>query len=129
MPDRADTIGAGTTAGTEAGWRDRTLAGFLRRAVFRNRVQLLGGVLFAVLLPLVFRFDLVAVPLTQSALTNTIVGATFALTLGFFFYRRLLDYPGTEGISYAVPVFALTYGAVLVLFVFLRLDYSRYLFG
>ncbi len=129
MPDRADTMGTGTTAGTEAGWQDRTLAGLLRRAVFRNRVQLLGGVLFAVLLPLVFRFGPVAVPLTQSALTNTIVGATIALTLGFFFYRRLLDYPGTEGISYAVPVFALTYGAILILFLFMRLDYSRYLFG
>ncbi len=130
MPDRADTMGGtGAAAQAEADRRDRTLAGLLRRAVFRNRVQLLGGVLFAVLLPLVFRFDLADVPLTQSSLTNTIVGATIALTFGFFFYRRLLDYPGTEGISYAVPVFALTYVAVLVLFVFLRLDYSRYLFG
>ena len=130
MPDRADTMGgADAAAQAEADRRDRTLAGLLRRAVFRNRVQLLGGILFAVLLPLVFRFDLADVPLTQSSLTNTVIGATIALTLGFFFYRRLLDYPGTEGISYAVPVFALTYGAVLVLFVFLRLDYSRYLFG
>ena len=129
MPQGAETAGHGADARTKADRRDRTLAGFLRRSIFRNRVQLLGGVFFAVLLPLVFRFDLVAVPLTQSALTNTIAGATIALMLGFFFYRRLTDYPGTEGISYAVPVFALTYGAVLVLFVFLRLDYSRYLFG
>ncbi len=130
MPDRAEMIGGTDAAArTETDRRDRTLVGLLRRTVFRNRIQLLGGVLFAVLLPLVLRFNLADVPLTQSSLTNTMVGATFALTLGFFFYRRLRDYPGTEGISYAVPVFALTYGAVLVLFVFLRLDYSRYLFG
>ena len=130
MPDRADTINTGTDAALpEVERRDRTRAGFLRRSIFRNRVQLLGGVLFAILLPLVFRFNLFDVPLTQSSLTNTIIGAAIALTLGFLFYRRLTDYPGTEGISYAVPVFALTYAGVLVLFVFLRLDYSRYLFG
>lgn len=131
MPDRADTVDRGTdaTAQMRLERRDRSLAGSLRRAFFRNRVQLLGGILFAVLLPLVFRFGPVAVPLPHSSLTNTIAGATIALTLGFFFYRRLTDYPGTEGISYAVPVFALTYGAVLVFIVFLRLDYSRYLFG
>lgn len=109
--------------------RTKSFAGFIRRALFKNRVQLLGGIIVAVLLPLALRFDLVDVPLSQSSLTNTIIGSTLALTLGFFCFRRLLDYPGTEGISYAVPVFALTYSAILVSFLFLRFDYSRYLFG
>ncbi len=131
MPDSANVAGdtAKTTARRRSERRDRTLAGFLRRSIFRNRFQLVGGAFFAVLLPLIFRFDLANVPLTQSSMANTIVGSVFALTFGFFFYRRLIDYPGTEGISYAIPVFALSYGIVLIVFVFLRLDYSRYLFG
>lgn len=109
--------------------RNKSFTGFIQRALFKNRVQLLGGIIIAVLLPLALRFDLDDVPLSQSSLTNTIIGSTLALTLGFFFFRRLIDYPGAEGISYAVPIFALTYGAILVSFLFLRFDYSRYLFG
>lgn len=101
----------------------------IRLGLLRNRVQLLGGALFAVLMPLLFRFDIGNVPISAATLSNTAVGSLFALTAGFFFFRRLIDYPGTEGIAYALPVFAVTYGAVIVVFLFLRLDYSRYLFG
>lgn len=104
-------------------------AQLLRSALFRNRVQLLGGAFFAIALPVLVRFGLDDVPIGSGSLSNTIVGSLFALTCGFFFFRRLIDYPGTEGIAYAVPVFAATYGTVLILFLFLRLEYSRYLFG
>src|SRR5690606_6579066 len=77
----------------------------------------------------IFRFGIENVPISDATLLNTIVGSLFALTTGFFFFRRLIDYPGTEGIAYAIPVFALTYGAASVIFLFLRLDYSRYVFG
>lgn len=131
MPESGRTVGDGADTDHRRvdERRSQTFVGFLRRSLFKNRIQLLGGIFVSVLLPLIFRFDLGDVPLTQSSLTNTILGASVALTLGFFFYKRLLDYPGTEGIAYAVPVFAATYGAILILFLFLRLDYSRYLFG
>lgn len=129
MPDgtRGETADTIDRSGIDAG--ASTFRGLFRRALFRNRFQLLGGLAFALLLPYALRFNLFDVGLTSSGLTNTAVGAALALSVGFFFFRRLTDYPGTEGISYAIPVFALTYGAVLVLFFFLRLDYSRYLFG
>lgn len=131
MPDSANptTDRSNSTGRKDHERRNKSFTGFIRRALFKNRVQLLGGIIVAVLLPLALRFDLGDVPLSQSSMTNTIIGSAFALTLGFFFYRRLLDYPGTEGISYSVPVFALTYGAILISFLFLRFDYSRYLFG
>ncbi|MDP1628598.1 sugar transferase [Parvibaculum sp.] len=106
-----------------------SVSGVLKSALLKQRTQLLGGVLFAVVLPVLLRFDLLEMPLTSLSLNNTIIGATVAMTVGFFIFGRLASYPGTDGISYSVPVFMLSYGAVLVVFLFLRLDYSRYLFG
>ncbi|MEP2760977.1 sugar transferase [Parvibaculum sp.] len=109
--------------------RSSILTEMFRKALFRNRVQLVGGILFAIGTPLIFRFGFDQLPINSSALSNTIVGSIFALTCGFFFFRRLIDYPGTEGIAYAIPIFAVTYGATVIVFLFLRLDYSRYLLG
>ncbi|MDO9126128.1 MAG: hypothetical protein Q7U42_04610, partial [Parvibaculum sp.] len=106
-----------------------SVSGVLKSALLKQRTHLLGGVLFAVVLPVLLRFDLLEMPLTSLSLNNTIIGATVAMTVGFFIFGRLASYPGTDGISYSVPVFMLSYGAVLVVFLFLRLDYSRYLFG
>ena len=120
---------AGKKADMAIGRPDKDIRGLFRQMLFKNRVQLAGGLLFAVLLPVALRFNLTEVPLTQSSLTNTIAGTTVALIVGFLFFRRLSDYPGTGGISYAIPVFALTYSAILIFFFFTRLDYSRYLFA
>lgn len=120
---------AKVTSSEEAlGYRD-AFADILRRALFRNRVQLLGGISLAIGLPLITRFGLTDLPLSQDVVYNTIVGSLFAISFGFLFFRRLIDYPGTEGIAYSVPVFAVTFGAVLIAFLFLRLEYSRYLFA
>lgn len=102
--------------------KSSVLTEMFRKALFRNRVQLVGGVLFAIGIPLIFRFGFDQLPINSSALSNTIVGSIFALTCGFFFFRRLIDYPGTEGIAYAIPIFAVTYGATVIVFLFLRLD-------
>lgn len=107
----------------------RALGEFMRMALFRNRVQLLGGVIFAIGLPLIVRFGFADLPIDQDVVYNTIIGSLLAMFFGFLFFRRLIDYPGTEGIAYSVPVFAVTFGTVLIVFLFLRLEYSRYLFG
>ncbi|PKP70570.1 MAG: hypothetical protein CVT83_03570, partial [Alphaproteobacteria bacterium HGW-Alphaproteobacteria-5] len=120
---------AGKKAEMAIGRPDKDIRGLIRQVLFKNRMQLAGGLLFSVLLPVALRFNLTEVPLTQSSLTNTIAGTTVALIVGFLFFRRLSDYPGTGGISYAIPVFTLTYSAILIFFFFTRLDYSRYLFA
>lgn len=101
----------------------------LRKALFRNRVQLTGGIIFAIGLPLAIRFEFTDLPIAHDGIYHTSVGSLVAIIFGFLFFRRLIEYPGTEGISYPVPVFAVTFGAVLIAFLFLRLEYSRYLFG
>src|SRR5690554_6751241 len=121
---QADNLDRHLAVGERPNFREK-----IQQSLLRNRVQLLGGAVFAVLMPLIFRFGIENVPISDATLLNTIVGSLFALTTGFFFFRRLIDYPGTEGIAYAIPVFALTYGAASVIFLFLRLDYSRYVFG
>lgn len=124
IDDRADD----TISGSALSYR-QIFAEFLRKGLFRNRVQLLGGVIFAIGLPLIVRFGFTDLPIGRDVVYNTMIGSFFAVALGFFFFRRLIDYPGTEGIAYSVPVFAVTFGAVLIVFLFLRLEYSRYLFG
>ncbi|MFA7637803.1 MAG: sugar transferase [Parvibaculum sp.] len=121
---QADNLGHRIVMGERSNLRE-----MIRHSLLRNRVQLLGGAIFAILMPLLFRFGIEGVQTSEATLSNTTVGSLLALTAGFFFFRRLIDYPGTEGIAYAIPVFAVTYGAVIVIFLFLRLDYSRYLFG
>lgn len=104
-------------------------ADILRSALFRNRVQLLGGIFFAIGVPLIVRYGLTDLPVFQHVVYNTIIGSLLAIFFGLLFFRRLIDYPGSEGIAYSVPVFAVTYGAVLIAFLFLRFEYSRYLFA
>lgn len=131
MPDGAHTIAADAEKKGEMdiGRPDKDVRDIFRQVLFKNRVQLAGGLLFAVLLPVALRFNLTEVPLTQSSLTNTIAGTTVALIAGFLFFRRLSNYPGAGEISHAIPVFALAYSVILIFFFFTRLDYSRYLFG
>ena len=117
-----------TSSGGTLGYRD-AFGDILRRALFRNRVQLLGGIFLATGVPLIVRFGFTDFPIDQDIVYNTIIGSLFAISFGFLFSRRLIDYPGTEGIAYSIPVFAVTFGAVLIVFLFLRLEYSRYLFA
>lgn len=124
IDDRADDAMPGSALSGR-----QVFAEFLRKALFRNRVQLLGGVIFAIGLPLVVRFGFTDLPVGRDVVYNTMIGSFFAVAIGFLFFRRLIDYPGTEGIAYSVPVFAVTFSAVLIVFLFLRLEYSRYLFG
>src|SRR5690606_36284900 len=105
IDDRADDAMSGSALSER-----QVFAEFLRKALFRNRVQLLGGVIFAIGLPLIVRFGFTDLPIGRDVVYNTMIGSFFAVALGFLFFRRLIDYPGTEGIAYSVPVFAVTFG-------------------
>lgn len=97
----------------------------LLRPLARVRYQLLGGLLFAVLLPALLRnqFELRS---TMGSLENSVFGTAVALVLGAYVLRRMLPYPGVQGISYILPTFAATYGGVALAFLLLRIDYSRF---
>ncbi|MFW6028600.1 MAG: sugar transferase [bacterium] len=94
----------------------------------RNRYQLLGAVLIAVLLPALLRGGLGAQPRVGSAET-TLVGTFFAMLLGAYVLRRLTAFPGVQRYSYVLPAFLAAYGLMIAVFFFLRLDYSRLQLG
>lgn len=92
----------------------------------RTRYQLLGGLLFAIGVPLLIR--MVFEPSVIFSINHqvTITAATIAHVVGYFVYRRLGAFPGVAATGAILPTFALTYGTVFLLIFFFRFDYSRF---
>lgn len=97
------------------------------RPLARNRYQLLGATLLAVLLPLAlldalgFHLD----PRILGTSWNTLIGTFFAMVFGAYLLRRTTAYPGSNPLAAIAPAFLASYGVAIVIFFFLRLDYSR----
>ena len=74
-------------------------APWLLRLLTRNRYQLIGATLVAVILPILLRngFDIAAQPYESSQ--NTLVGTFLAMLLGTYLLRRITAYPGVSTVS------------------------------
>lgn len=99
----------------------------LYRLLGRRRYQLLGGIVLAVLLPTFLRwgFDLRGWMLTEQV--NTILGSSVAVVLTILFLRPLGALPGVQANYYILPVSALMFGMVLLVFFLGRIEYNRFL--
>lgn len=95
------------------------------RFLTRNRYQLLGAALFAIVLPALIRNGFGRWNWGLGSMENTLVGTFGAMLLGAFLLRRMTVYPGTRTIAYLLPAFVVSYGIAMALFFFVRLDYSR----
>lgn len=93
----------------------------------RIRYQLAGGMLIAVLAPSLARTQF-QVELSPNSMNNTLIGTAVAMLLGAYVLRRMLPYPGVQALSFVLPAFAGSYVACISLFLFLRIDYSRFQF-
>jgi hypothetical protein len=91
----------------------------------RVRLQLGIGLLLAVLAPWAVRVRLEMQELEYIGLQNSLAGTFVALVLGYYGFRRLSRYPGVRASFHILPSFAVSYGLVLAVFFFARLDYSR----
>jgi lipopolysaccharide/colanic/teichoic acid biosynthesis glycosyltransferase len=91
----------------------------------RLRVQLGVGLLVAVIAPWVVRVQVAQRPQDLVGLQISVVGTTIALIIGYVSFRRLSRLPGVRAAYHILPSFAASYGIVLAIFFFLRLDYSR----
>lgn len=101
----------------------------VRHPFIRIRYQLLGGLLFAVVLPILLR-SLDGLWILNAATTqNTVIAAIVAHILGFLAFRRLGSFPGVAAAGFILPTFAITYGFVFVIIFFFRVDYSRFQAG
>ncbi|MER9670126.1 sugar transferase [Mesorhizobium sp. M0203] len=97
-----------------------------RHLLLRMRVQLLGGLTFAILLPALLRLSVDQQVIWQSNMQVTIFAAFIAHTTGYLFYKRIGNFPGVAAAGYILPTFALTYGLVFVTIFFFRFEYSRF---
>lgn len=96
--------------------------------VSRVRFQLLGGMFFAVVLPILFRpFSMFEVYLRGNEF-NTIAGAILSVVIGYVMTRRLSNFPSVTAGSYVIISFSVSYLITAGIFLMFRLDYSRLLF-
>ncbi|MDM7852513.1 sugar transferase [Pseudochrobactrum kiredjianiae] len=100
--------------------------GHKKHPLQRRRYQLLGGLIFAIGVPLFFRMLINPNIVFSVNHQVTIVAAMTAHMLGYAFYKKLETFPGISGFSNILPPFAFTYGLVILTILFFRLDYSRF---
>ncbi len=113
--------------GSNAGFDRRDQARPTRERAIRLRaLQLAGALLLAVVLPGTIGLDSL-VP-GEPALVNAWFGTLVAVLAGTWFIGRFVTYPGVRASAFILPTFTSTYGIVLAIFFFLRLDYSRFQF-
>jgi lipopolysaccharide/colanic/teichoic acid biosynthesis glycosyltransferase len=91
----------------------------------RRRFQFGIGLLIAVIAPWAVRVEIAVRPQDLVGLQNSVVGTTIALLAGYYSFSRLSNFPGVRAAYHIFPAFAVSYGLVLAVFFFLRLDYSR----
>ena len=94
----------------------------------RTRVQLGGGLIFALFLPLGTFLLLADEGPGPKLVQQTFFGILFAVLLGYYLLRNITVFPGMRVTYYIMPSFLVSYGIVLAMFFFFRFDYSRAVF-
>lgn len=97
-----------------------------RHLVHRVRFQLLGGLAFAILLPVLTRILFDPSILYYSNLQITIFAGVIAHTIGYFSFRRVGNFPGIAASGYIFPTFSLSYGFVYLAIFLFRIEYSGF---
>ena len=106
--------------------RTITLHSGIARLAARMRVQLLGGLLFAVVLPAFGRWQFDIIRIQYGAADNALIGTAIAVIVGYVILRKFAAFPGVQATSYVLPAFLTAYGILIAVFFFGRIDYSRY---
>ena len=99
----------------------------LKNLLFRLRFQLVGGLIFTILVPLALKQDF-ALRLSASR-DNSIIVGTLALIFSLYIFRRLTVYSSVLGSTFIIPVVTAIYTIAFLSLMFLRLEYSRFLLG
>lgn len=91
------------------------------------RVQLLLGLCFAAVLPLLLvgLRNLDADPIAWHGIQNSCVAAVIAVVLAVIMFRRVTSFPGIRAFRFVLPTYAGVYGAILTMILALRFDYNR----
>ncbi|WP_217989534.1 sugar transferase [Sphingomonas lenta] len=84
-----------------------------------------GCLLFGALVPYLIRIATLGPLEAIGPVHETFLGAVVANLLGIWLLRNVSTYPGVEASGYVLPAMSLSYGAVLLVFLLARFDYSR----
>ncbi len=98
------------------------------RFLARNRYQIIGATLFAIILPATIRSGFSIELRSGGSMANTILGTFGAMLLGIYLLRRITAFPGVRTMSTLLPAFTAAYAIAIVVFFFGRIDYSRFQF-
>lgn len=89
------------------------------------RFELLGAVILCALVPLVLRLAGLARGQGDPQAVNTFIGVVTAIVIGTWLHHRIRALPGFRDLSGLIPSYALSFGAVALIILTLRIDYTR----
>jgi lipopolysaccharide/colanic/teichoic acid biosynthesis glycosyltransferase len=95
----------------------------------RVRIQIVLGVVFAVIVPSIAIFVKDPVVMTNSVtalygIKNSALAALFAVLLAVMIFRRVTSFPGIRAFRFVIPTYCGAYGVVLAAILALRVNYS-----
>lgn len=96
------------------------------RLLNRMRNQITFLIFFAVIIPMIGYQLVFSLPSFITVQAATIGGSALALVCGYIAYRKLLIFPGISAGGYVIMSTTASFGFLTTLFVFLRIDYSRW---
>jgi lipopolysaccharide/colanic/teichoic acid biosynthesis glycosyltransferase len=104
----------------------QSVESFLKLVGSRPEHRLIIGILIAVVIPYLFRWDVEFIErVTRQTHINASFGVLIAVIVGFFFFERLARFPGIETVSHVFPIFAVTFLVIVSFYTLFRIDYSR----
>ncbi len=114
---------AGAVPASPIGW----LRSFVEKIASNFGTDLLVGLGLAVALPAILRWGGDVAEWSGPGQFNTVVGTTFAVAFGSYILRKIEDFPGARTGGFVLPSFIVTYLVLLLIFIFFRLEYNRFL--
>ncbi len=97
-----------------------------RPSLWLNPVmQLVMSLILCIFLPYIFHIWAWGLHLAEPEPMHTAMAGICALFLGFWLHRNVGHLPGTRESSGILPAYLISFGAVLVVILFLRIPYSR----
>ena len=96
--------------------------------VKRIRFQLLGAILVAVVLPVLFRTMNNTDLLYSTNVFYSVISSLTAIILGFLTWRRFASFAIVDSVGYVIWSFLSFFVIVMTVLFFFRLDYSRFIF-
>ncbi|MEC9344715.1 MAG: sugar transferase [Pseudomonadota bacterium] len=113
-----------------AGWREAGVSKRMRDRLLQSLwVQLVFGLLFAVVMPAFARWDLGLVTAINPGQYPSVIGTAIAFVIGLLLIRRFTNFPGVQAAAYILPVFAICYGLLVAALLFGRFEFARIQLG